>query len=428
MRHGRPVVIVSRFFPPSIESQAMYMGDLAADLAAADLPVRVIAEAEPGQCAAAVPGVQVRWLRPLRLGPFRLGKGAFWERGLDALLFAVRVAWATAREAEPGGVVLAVSTPPTAAYVAYAAARLRRAALVWLEYDLHPEIVVAVGGLRAGGATERAWRGARNWLRAHVDAIIVPSEGMARRVRATLPANRTGRTIRTPVHVIHNWADNSVAPVPRAQNAYRREQGVGDALLVLYSGNLGLTQLTPLRTLLDAAARLRDAPVCWHIVGSGASASALAAEVRARGLQDVVRLLPRQPVARFAEIVAAGDIGVIAVDGGAEDLLFPSKMYGILAAGSAVLVLSDGAAELNAIVAARGAGWAVRQDDGATLVALIETLLADPARLDAARLAARATYVQAFGRARSTGAYRAVLEAAGRGDAPHAPAAERPGA
>lgn len=58
---------------------------------------------------------------------------------------------------------------------------------------------------------------------------------------------------------ISNWVDvNFIKPLSKENNYFRQENNLEDKFVVLYSGNIALTQ--PLETLIDAAVRLRHLP------------------------------------------------------------------------------------------------------------------------------------------------------------------------
>ena len=66
---------------------------------------------------------------------------------------------------------------------------------------------------------------------------------------------------------IPNWVDvNFIRPMPEEKNAFRVEHKLENKFVVLYSGNIALTQ--GLETVVKAAAKLRDIPdIAFVIVG-----------------------------------------------------------------------------------------------------------------------------------------------------------------
>ncbi|MEX2446262.1 MAG: glycosyltransferase family 4 protein, partial [Dehalococcoidia bacterium] len=353
----RRVLIVGKFFPPSDESMALYMGDIADGLAAAGLEVCAVAEREPAP-----------YTGPARLlavpAPLR-GRRNLWARGIEGVAFAAASAWHVWRHARADAAVLAVSMPPFSAFAVYPVARVRGATFVSLEYDIYPEIVHAVA--RIPRPLYAAWRVLRDALRRRADAIIVPSEGMARRVRETHGA--------APVAVIPNWADGRIRPLPREEHPLAAELGVApDDLVVLYSGTVGHAHIRPLTVLVDAAERMRDERIRWVVIGGGGGLPAFERLLRERGLVHHVTLLPRQPAERVPFTLTLADIAVVAVDDRAADLLAPSKLYGYQAAGVPVLVICDRESDLDAEVVEPGAGWRVGADEADRLVTLLRSV------------------------------------------------------
>ena len=75
-----------------------------------------------------------------------------------------------------------------------------------------------------------------------------------------------------------------------------------------YAGSLG--EPNALDTLLDAAARLRDAPLRFVLVGDGHEKARLVQRVRDEGLANVLMLAP-VPKAQIPALLAAFDIAYI---------------------------------------------------------------------------------------------------------------------
>ncbi|MEO1996635.1 MAG: glycosyltransferase, partial [Planctomycetaceae bacterium] len=85
------------------------------------------------------------------------------------------------------------------------------------------------------------------------------------------------------------------------------------------------------------------------LVGDGAMRPALAQQVETRQLTNV-RLLPYQPKSELAHSLSAADAHLICVHPGASSCLMPSKLYGILASGTATVAVAPLESELCGIV------------------------------------------------------------------------------
>jgi len=177
--------------------------------------------------------------------------------------------------------------------------------------------------------------------------------------------------------------------MPR-DNAFAREHGLLDRFVVLYGGNVGLSQ--DWASLLHAAEGVRDLPVTFVIVGGGAADGMLRDDVARRKL-DNVKLLGYQPRERMPEINAASDLGTIPMKTGGTTDTFPSKIYTIMAAGRAVLVSADENSELKWLVETARSGRVVPPDDPAAYLAAVRRAYAERATLAEEGLRGRA-YVE----------------------------------
>jgi colanic acid biosynthesis glycosyl transferase WcaI len=131
------------------------------------------------------------------------------------------------------------------------------------------------------------------------DRIIVVGHDMRERLVAKGVAPEL-------VTVIPDWAD-CTAIKPLRHNRLRNS--FGGKFVVMYSGNLGLSQ--QLETVLAAADRLRgDQRILFVLIGEGARKASLMHDAAARGLPNI-RFLPYQPRERLAESLGAADLHLI---------------------------------------------------------------------------------------------------------------------
>jgi colanic acid biosynthesis glycosyl transferase WcaI len=336
------------------------------------------------------------WGRIVRIHPFTFSD----KRNLAAraAAFAAFTALATVAGAAGGPVdaVLAMSPPLTLGPAGWVTSLARRAPLVLNVQDVHPDVAVEVGAL-TNPAVIAALRALERFSYRHSAAVTVLSEDLA----ANIEAKITGRR-RPEVVVIPNFVDTTeIRPADRA-NGYRAQYGIGPETVVMYAGNVGYSQ--PLDLLVDAARRLAHRPDIRFVVNGGGSALE-ALQARAAGLPNIT-FVPLQPADRLAEVLAAGDIHVVALRSGVAHSSVPSKAYSILAAGRPLVASVDPGTAIDAMVSTAGAGLAVPPEDADAFTEAVLALAADPGRRAAMGEAGR-SYVEA---AMSAGAVAAAYE------------------
>lgn len=320
----------------------------------------------------------VPWGRVTRVHPFPTDKSDLAARAVAFGGFTVLSAIEGMLSQARPDVVLAMSPPLTLGAAGWAVARSRRAPFVFNIQDVFPDVAVELGLLTNPKAIAVAsWLERATYRRA--DAVTVLSEELATNVRQKLTTglgvteaeDAAGR-----VHVIPNFVDlDAVAPAV-ADNAYRREFGLEGRKVVMYAGNVGLSQSLDL--VLHAAAEFADRPdVAFVINGSGAALAAL--RERAAHLDNLV-FVEMQPRSRLAEVLSAADVHVVPLRRGLAKASVPSKLYSILAAGRPVVASVDPGTEVERTVRRAGAGVAVPPEEPAAFTQALRSLLDDPSK------------------------------------------------
>ena len=178
------------------------------------------------------------------------------------------------------------------------------------------------------------------------------------------------------IHVIENWAPIEELPALPPDTKWRREQGLAEKRLVLYSGTLGLKHNPAL--LLELARRFRGrADIAVVVISEGPGADWLAAHAAAEGLSNL-RLLPFQSFARFPEVLASGEVLVAILEPDAGVFSVPSKVLSYLCAARPLLAAMPGENLAARIIKDHGIGRVVAPDDLAGFADAAEALLAAP--------------------------------------------------
>jgi len=175
------------------------------------------------------------------------------------------------------------------------------------------------------------------------------------------------------ITVIENWAPaNKIQPVDR-DNKWRRSQCLNDALVVLYTGTIGLKH-NPDLLLAAASAFISKPPVRVVVTSEGEFARYLEEQAKARGLTNLL-VLPFQPFDCYSEVLATGDVLVAMIEPDAAAYSVPSKVLSYLCSGRPIVLAarSDNLAARTIIRA--GGGRVTDPQDQNGFVAAIEAYL-----------------------------------------------------
>lgn len=265
-------------------------------------------------------------------------------------------------------VILVPSPPLTIGLTAWLIALRHRVPFLYNVQEIYPDVAVSLGVLRNGSLIKLL-----EWVEAFVYArssvIVTISESFRQRLLDK-------RVPSAKLAVIPNFVDTDfVAPGAR-HNEFSARYGFHNSFVLLYAGNIGLTQ--GFETLLDAVERLRDLDhLRVLLVGDGARRPWLEDQLAHRGAQRVI-LLPYQPRSVVPQLYASSDLCIIPMKAGTAHGTFPSKVYTIMAAGRPVVVAAEADSELAWVVRDANCGWVVDPDDPAAFACAIARAHADP--------------------------------------------------
>ena len=301
------IVVLTPHFTPDIAPTGAVVTKLVEELAARGHRLEVITSLpwyrhhriEPGYEGRLVRAEDTPWGSILRLHPFPTeDKTDIIRRAASFAGFTALASW-KGRRGRRADVVLALSPPLTLGLAGHSIAKARGAAFVFNIQDVFPDIAIELGYLKNPTMIKLA-RLLEERCYDKADRITVLSDDLRENV-----ARRTDDP--TKIRVIPNFVDTDLIHPQPAENAYRREHGLEGRTVVMYAGNVGLSQSLDL--VIAAAAASQDDPnLVFVINGQGAALADLVAH--ARGLPNVV-FVDTQPADRLPELLAAADIHLV---------------------------------------------------------------------------------------------------------------------
>ncbi|HEY4259626.1 MAG TPA: glycosyltransferase family 4 protein, partial [Schlesneria sp.] len=233
------------------------------------------------------------------------------------------------------------------------------------------------------------------------DAVVVLSRDMYELlVDGGVPA----RIIR----IVPNWIDTTAVRPIKESNRFRHEHELEDKFVIMYSGNMGMSQ--NLAQVLEAAELLRGREdISFAMVGDGADRRNLERIASEKRLTNV-RFYDYQPKAELATSLSAADVHLVILQPHICQLLMPSKLYGALASGTPVLAITSMASELAETVREHDLGQVVSDGRAQNLADAITAMTERPQQLAAQGARARQYAVESCTRRSSVQGMRTLLQ------------------
>ncbi len=176
---------------------------------------------------------------------------------------------------------------------------------------------------------------------------------------------------------IPNWVNvNFIRPLPKENNAWRCANQLDDKFVVLYSGNIALTQ--GLETVVEAAAKLRNiGEIVFAIAGESQALSTLQKHCISCRATNVL-LLPLQPREQLPQMLAGADVGLVVQKRNVMNFNMPSKIPLLLASGRPIVASVPNGGTAARAVRKSGGGIVVAPESPADLASVVLNLYNNP--------------------------------------------------
>jgi colanic acid biosynthesis glycosyl transferase WcaI len=219
-------------------------------------------------------------------------------------------------------------------------AKLKRSRTIFHVQDLQPDAAVDLGMFRRGIFT-RVLFGIEYLTYRWSDYVSTISEAMLNKIALK-------GISREKLFLFRNWANDDEIKPRSHDTSYRRDLGLQDKFVVLYSGNMGVKQ--GLGTLLEAARLLREArDIVFVIVGDGGEKEHLVRRAQTEGIGNVI-FQPVQPYEKLGELLATADASVVPQKKGVHDIVMPSKLGNLMASQRPIVAAAQAGSEFACIM------------------------------------------------------------------------------
>lgn len=321
-------------------------------------------------------------------------------KALNFLSF-IRSATRHLRRIPPPDIVVFETDPFLLPFVARRLQRQTGCQVIGYLQDIYPDVAIALGKVKNRWAIRKLRTSLFSFYR-KCDRMIVLSRDMQDLLV-------DGGIEHSRIRIIPNWADTSVIRPIGETNLFVQKYQLHGKFVVMYSGNLGLTQR--LEEFVDAAALLRDdSQIQFVLIGQGARKADLQQQAKSHGLQNVL-FLDYQPLAELGHSLSAADLHLLPLSGSLARCLMPSKLYGILAAGRPYLTNAPVGTELHELTVQHRLGLTVQAGSAGEIATAIKSVVSCRSELNEMGNNGRRLAEARFTPHHSLSAFRDVLSA-----------------
>ena len=229
---------------------------------------------------------------------------------------------------------------------------VKHARYIYNIQDFNPEQVLAVGYTKSKFVTDSMmWFDKFSCKRS--DLIITVGRDLVETVEGRFKGKKVPKTV-----MINNWIDeNEIYPLEAGNErvaAFKKKYGLDGKFVIMYSGNIGLyydlENLIKVIEKFGAGTKTADGrEVVFAFVGAGSVLKTLEDYVAEHHMKNVV-FIPYQDKADLIYSLNAGDLHWCVNAKGIKGVSCPSKAYGIMAAGKAIIGVLESGTEVRGLI------------------------------------------------------------------------------
>lgn len=386
MKKKKDILFLCQFFYPEYISSAQLPYETVLALKSAGFSVdalcgypREYSEGGDISLRETVEGVEIH-----RLKYIQTGRAGFLGRIVNYFSFTLMVLLHIFEIAKYRAVVV-YSNPPILPWIASWAKVLFGTKLVFVSYDLYPEVATVTGTLGKGNPICRLMDHINRCVYRRADAVVALSTEMRNYIAENRPVSAD------KILVIPNWFGDQ-GMLTRNPETNRFRDTVKGRFVVSYFGNMGTMQ--DMDTLLGAIRLLKeDENTFFLFAGHGNKMEKLKTIVKEEEIPNIAihSFLHGQD---FRDALSISDCAFVTLEKGATGLCVPSKTYSYMMQGLPLLAVMDECDIVRDIEA--GAGLWVHNGESEKLAAAITDLRENPETLSRMRSTCRRIYLENY--------------------------------
>jgi len=361
------ITILTQYFHPSLSATSQLITDLAKGLSHLNYTVNIFTGTQSQQTTPSLDRITIhRSFSLIKSSTSILSK-------ISSSLFFLLGAFTHITLHQPAKTPLLIaSNPPYAGILGIYFHVIKGGKYHFLLQDIFPESAVMSGIMKSNGILFKLFNKLMYLTCKYSQNIIVLSSSMEVFLSKKYP------DIKIKIKIIENWAIEDIPICNKQNNIFAQKHNLTDKFTVLYSGNMG--RLHDIETIATAATILTDQPIQFVFIGDGAKTKILEQKIQTYQLKNIL-LLPLQPREILPLSLTACDISLVSLIPGAENIVAPSKLHGMLAAGRGIIAITEANSYIDQLLTNSGSGINIPPNQPQKLASLILELSQQPEKV-----------------------------------------------
>jgi glycosyltransferase involved in cell wall biosynthesis len=301
---------------------------------------------------------------------------------------------------EKPDLIIAQTDPPLSCLLGLFFSKWYRVKFIYSVKDMHPEVGIITGKLK---------NPILNFILEKSNMISYKKADMIISIGLDMKQKICEKGVNPKkIEVINDWADISeITPIETDKNSFLEKNNLKDKFIVMYSGNIGLTQ--GLERIIDLANHFKKNNILrFVLIGEGASKLKLQEKAKELNLENII-FLSYQQKNELKYSLSAANIHLITMEKGLSGVMVPSKIYGILACGRPFLGLVDQDSEVSTIANDYKCGFIIDPNDTEKIVSTTEWALSHKQELENMGKNSRKAAVEKYNRKISTSKFNEII-------------------
>jgi len=390
------ITIITQYFYPHQGATSQLITDLAEGLSQGGYTVNIFT------------GTQAKQTTPESLNQININRAfspiksstSIYSKIISSIFFLFGALWYVIFRVPRNTPLLIASNPPYAGVLGICFKIIHRGKYYFLLQDIFPESAAMSGILQENSIIYNFLSKVIYLTYKYAENIIVLTTSMQEFLDKKHPG------LKSKIKIIENWSIADIPIINKQENHFAQQHQLQEIFTVLYSGNLG--RMHDIETITEAAKILRDEPMRFVFIGDGAKTKIVQQAIDAEHLQNIL-ILPYQPRELLPISLTACDISLVSLIPGAEYIVAPSKLYGMLAAGRGIISISVPNSYIDQLLTNSGCGINIPPNHPQYLADIIRQLQSNQEKVKLMGERARQLYEKKYTFERALSEYEQIL-------------------